>query len=51
VVVGSAIGTVRSRMHRARQLLLRKLTEGGSEVATARSDSFLRYGRGLDYDL
>jgi len=51
VVVGSAIGTVRSRMHRARQLLLRKLTEGGSEVAAARSDSFLRYGRGLDYDL
>ena len=51
VVVGSAIGTVRSRMHRARQLLLRKLTEGGSEVATARSDSLLRYGRGLDYDL
>ena len=51
VVVGSAIGTVRSRMHRARQLLLRKLTEGGSEVAEARSDSFFRYGRGLDYDL
>ena len=51
VVVGSAIGTVRSRMHRARQLLLRKLTEGGSEVAAARSESFLRYGRGLDYDL
>jgi len=46
VVVGSAIGTVRSRMHRARQLLLRKLTEGGSSGATARSDSFLRYGRG-----
>ena len=51
MVVGAAIGTVRSRMHRARQLLLRKLTEGGSEVAAARSDSFLRYGQGLDYDL
>jgi len=51
VVVGSAIGTVRSRMHRARQLLLRKLTEGGSSGAAARSDSFLRYGQGLDYDL
>ena len=44
VVVGSAIGTVRSRMHRARQLLLRKLTEGGSSGAEVRSDSFLRYG-------
>jgi RNA polymerase sigma-70 factor, ECF subfamily len=51
VVVGSAIGTVRSRMHRARQLLLRKLTEGGSVGAAGKSDSFLRYGQGLDYDL
>jgi RNA polymerase sigma-70 factor, ECF subfamily len=51
VVVGSAIGTVRSRMHRARQLLLRKMTEGGSVGAAAKSDSFLRYGQGLDYDL
>jgi RNA polymerase sigma-70 factor (ECF subfamily) len=28
-VIGSSIGTVRSRMHRAKQLLLRKLREGG----------------------
>ena len=50
-MVGCSIGTVRSRMHRAKQLLLRKLSEGGSVGAAARSDSFLRYGRGLDYDL
>ena len=51
VVVGCSIGTVRSRMHRARHLLLRKLREGGTMGAAARSDSLLKYGRGLDYDL
>jgi RNA polymerase sigma-70 factor, ECF subfamily len=51
VVAGCSIGTVRSRMHRARQLLLRKLVEGGSVGADARSDSLLNYARGLDYDL
>jgi RNA polymerase sigma-70 factor, ECF subfamily len=50
-VVGCSIGTVRSRMHRARHLLLRKLSEGGSVGAAARSDSLLKCGRGLDYDL
>jgi RNA polymerase sigma-70 factor, ECF subfamily len=50
-VVSCSIGTVRSRMHRAKQLLLRKLREAGSAGAAARSDSFVRYGRGLDYDL
>jgi RNA polymerase sigma-70 factor (ECF subfamily) len=43
-VVGSSIGTVRSRMHRAKQLLLRKLKENKS-ADIARGDSlFLRYG-------
>jgi RNA polymerase sigma-70 factor (ECF subfamily) len=51
VVVGSSIGTVRSRMHRAKQLLLRKLRERGSVGAAARSDSFLGCGQGLDYDV
>jgi RNA polymerase sigma-70 factor (ECF subfamily) len=41
VVVGCSIGTVRSRVHRARQLLLRKLAEGRSVGADARSDSIL----------
>ena len=50
-VVGSSIGTVRSRMHRAKQLLLRKLRDCSSAGAAATSDSFLGYGRGLDYDL
>lgn len=49
VVVGSSIGTVRSRIHRAKQLLLRKLRDSGSVGAAARSDSFLRYG--MDYDM
>jgi len=51
VVVGCSIGTVRSRMHRARQLLLRKLRECEWVKASPRSDPFLKYGRGLDYDL
>ena len=51
VVVGCSIGTVRSRMHRGKQLLLRKLTEGKSVATAQTSDSFLRYGRVLDYDL
>ena len=50
-VVGCSIGTVRSRLHRARQLLLRKLREDRSVRAAPRSDPFLKYGRGLDYDL
>jgi RNA polymerase sigma-70 factor, ECF subfamily len=49
-VVGSSIGTVRSRMHRAKQLLLRKLRETGS-MGAANSDFFLSCPRGLDYDL
>jgi len=49
-VVGSAIGTVRSRMHRAKQLLLRKLRERGSGAAV-NNDLFLSCPRGLDYDL
>jgi len=43
-VVGSSIGTVRSRMHRAKQLLLRKLRDGGSPEGVVRNRSFLRYG-------
>jgi RNA polymerase sigma-70 factor (ECF subfamily) len=50
-VVGSSIGTVRSRMHRAKQLLLRKLREGKSFGAAETNDSLLMYRRGLDYDL
>lgn len=50
-VVGSSIGTVRSRMHRAKQLLVRKLRECSSAGAAATGDSFLGYRRGLDYDL
>jgi RNA polymerase sigma-70 factor (ECF subfamily) len=43
-VVGASIGTVRSRMHRAKQLLLRKLKEGRlTEVATG-NGSVLRCG-------
>ena len=40
VVVGSAIGTVRSRMHRARQLLLQKLRPARSVGGAVRSESF-----------
>ena len=43
-VVGSSIGTVRSRMHRAKRLLLRKLTEGGSAHAATEGSSVWRYG-------
>ena len=50
-VVGSSIGTIRSRMHRAKQLLLRKLREAGSVGAVANSDLFLSCPRGLDYDV
>jgi RNA polymerase sigma-70 factor (ECF subfamily) len=50
-VIGSSIGTVRSRMHRAKRLLLRKLTEGGPYETTARESSFLKCRRGIDYDM
>ena len=50
-VVGSSIGTVRSRMHRAKQLLLRKMRETGSVGAVENSDFFLSSPRGLDYDV
>jgi RNA polymerase sigma-70 factor (ECF subfamily) len=50
-VVGCSVGTVRSRMHRAKQLLLRKLSEARSTDATEGQSSFFRYQRGLDYDL
>jgi RNA polymerase sigma-70 factor, ECF subfamily len=51
VVVGSSIGTVRSRMHRARQLLLRKVREAGSLGRALKEGSLLRCGRGMDYDV
>jgi len=50
-VVVSSIGTVRSRMHRAKQLLVRKLREAGCVGGDTRSEPFWRYGRGLDYDV
>jgi RNA polymerase sigma-70 factor, ECF subfamily len=43
-VVGSSVGTVRSRMHRAKQLLLRKLNADGLAQGDARRSSVLRYG-------
>jgi RNA polymerase sigma-70 factor, ECF subfamily len=49
--VGSSIGTIRSRMHRAKQLLLRKLRDAGSVGAATNSDFFLSRRRGLDYDV
>jgi RNA polymerase sigma-70 factor, ECF subfamily len=49
-VVGSSIGTVRSRVHRAKQLLLRKLHGPGS-MGAANGDLFLSCPRGLDYDV
>ena len=52
VVVGSSIGTVRSRMHRAKQLLLRKVKEGGMVGAAAKGGgSLLRCEQGMDYDV
>jgi RNA polymerase sigma-70 factor (ECF subfamily) len=50
-VVGSSIGTVRSRVHRAKQLLVRKLKESGSVEPVARENSSFRHRRGMDYDL
>lgn len=41
-VIGSSIGTVRSRMHRAKQLLLRKLTEGGLAPEAPLANSVVR---------
>jgi RNA polymerase sigma-70 factor (ECF subfamily) len=42
-VVGSSIGTVRSRMHRAKRLLLRKLSEGGLAEEGVHGSSALEY--------
>jgi len=42
-VVGSSIGTVRSRMHRAKQLLLRKLKKDELVAEAPREGSVLRY--------
>lgn len=50
-VIGCSVGTVRSRIHRAKQLLLRKLSDVRSTDITEGQSSFLRYQRGLDYDL
>ena len=50
-VVCSSIGTVRSRMHRAKQLLLRKLRKDGAVKVDGISDFVLSYPRGLDYDV
>jgi RNA polymerase sigma-70 factor (ECF subfamily) len=41
-VIGCSIGTVRSRMHRAKQLLLRKLKEGGLAPEAPRDSPVLR---------
>jgi len=43
-VVGCSLGTVRSRLHRAKQLLLRKLKERGLSQKAARKSSVLGYG-------
>lgn len=43
-VIGSSIGTVRSRMHRAKQLLLRKLKERGLAPEAPVDSSVLRCG-------
>jgi RNA polymerase sigma-70 factor, ECF subfamily len=51
VVIGSSIGTVRSRMHRARQLLMRKVRECGSAGATVKHGSLLQCDQGMDYDV
>jgi RNA polymerase sigma-70 factor (ECF subfamily) len=50
-VVGSSIGTVRSRMHRAKQLLLRKLRQGELAETDAGEISFAKCRRGVDYDV
>lgn len=49
-VVGSSIGTIRSRMHRGKQLLMRKLRDRVSGAAV-KNELFLSCPRGLDYDL
>jgi RNA polymerase sigma-70 factor (ECF subfamily) len=43
-VVGCSLGTVRSRLHRAKQLLLRKLKERGLSQKAAGKSSVLGYG-------
>ena len=43
-VIGSSIGTVRSRMHRAKQLLLRKLRERGLALEAPVNSPVLRCG-------
>jgi len=43
-VAGCSLGTVRSRLHRAKQLLLRKLKERGLSQEAAGSSSVLGYG-------
>jgi RNA polymerase sigma-70 factor (ECF subfamily) len=50
-VVGSSIGTVRSRMHRAKQLLLRKLKQKELPETDARENSFWKCRQGVDYDV
>jgi len=50
-VVGSSIGTVRSRMHRAKQLLLRKLKPKELAETDARENSFSKCRQGVDYDV
>jgi RNA polymerase sigma-70 factor (ECF subfamily) len=42
-VIGTSIGTVRSRIHRAKKLLLRKLSEGGLAPEALPANSVLRY--------
>jgi RNA polymerase sigma-70 factor (ECF subfamily) len=41
-VVGCSIGTVRSRVHRAKQILIRKLKTNGVALAVAQNGSILR---------
>jgi RNA polymerase sigma-70 factor, ECF subfamily len=43
-LMGSSIGTVRSRMHRAKRLLIRKLRERGPAPETPSGNSMLRCG-------
>lgn len=51
VVVGSSIGTVRSRMHRAKQLLLRKIGQSGSVGGSAKEGPLLQCEPGAEYDV